>query len=191
MEKFSLLLLLSLCNFFSLLSASSNLIPDDSNKGGLKCFRISNTGASYDHESTDNYYQLILERSKLYSMLLEISSEIEAVNLDNFADSLERNKENIGFCARFHIIFLILNRYSRSDPSSEPSTFVEMIRTLSRLEINEFPTEISYEQFEAFSERVSQIIIEFQIKGPRDAILADALKRFLEFEILLLNSLSV
>ena len=182
MEKLTLNVLSVLFCFFTFRFCASSEVPIKENKSrnGLVYFRISNDSANYIHEPTSSYHQLISERACLYTMLAAISNEIEALNPNEFEVRLIENKERIGFSARFHIFFLILNRYSRSDASGDVTPFTEMINSLSNLVINEIPNEIVLEQFKDFNIRVTKIITDFRTKGGRDLLLANELQTFLE-----------
>lgn len=162
------------------LSESSSDLKENLNV--LRYFRISNGAASYEHATSTNYHRLILERSRLYSMLADISDEIEALDRNKFIERLNENKERIGFCARFHIISMILNRYSRSADSADLNPILEMISALTFLEILEIPNEIVLNQFKSFSETVEKVIDDLIAKGCHETLLADKLHHFLEAE---------
>lgn len=178
--------------FSSILAASSPTEEDlsessdylNENLNGLRYFRISNSGASYEHATATDYHRLILERSRLYSMLAEISKEIEALDSDKFLERLVENKERIGFCARFHIISMILNRYYRSTIAADLNLnpILEMIGSLTFLEILEIPNEIVLDQFVSFSETIEKVIDDLIAKGCEETLLANKLHHFMEAE---------
>lgn len=162
------------------LSELSGYLKENSNE--LRYFRISNGGASYEHATSTNYHRLILERSRLYSMLAEISNAIEALDSDKFLESLNENKERIGFCARFHIISIILNRYYRCTNSADLNPIMEMIESLTFLDILEIPNKIVLDQFKSFSETVQKVIDDLILKGCDETLLADKLHHFMVAE---------
>lgn len=159
-----------------------SVVHDDGNM--LRYFRISNEGGSYTHEgsATENYHQIVTERAQLYALLSELSHAIETLDEKSFAALIKSNEPRIGFCMRFHVFFMILNRFRRVSESIEVEIFIEMMNSLKHVQVDEFPNWIVVEQFSAFQSRIADWIEILGRENERAVRLSDKILDFLTCE---------
>jgi hypothetical protein len=145
----------------------------------LTHFKISNDMAEYFHRpATTDYHVIIRERLNLYQFLFEVSRVIQSENLNDFKEIMSSSNRNSGFCFRFHVVVMIINRYIHY--STEHLS--DLIVSLSEIDPRDTPDELVRSQFSSFYSSITDQIEQFSIESERHAAIIEALRRFLESE---------
>lgn len=141
----------------------------------LTHFKISNDMAEYFHRpATTDYHVIIRERLNLYQFLFAVSRVIQSENLNDFKEIMS----NSGFCFRFHVVVMIINRYIHYSTEHLP----DLIVSLSEIDPHDTPDELVRSHFSSFYSSITEQIEQFSIEPERHAAIIEALRQFLESE---------